>query len=404
MLTDEQLYAWWRLRHLKGVGNIAINELLSRLSHPADLLSASADDLIAYGIAPALAHQWLTDASALYSGRSSTDSSDLALNPAHGFAALQAWRAHAEHPDQGVLFVGDPNYPPALASLRDAPTFLWYRGQLECLNKPMLAMVGSRGATPAALEWTRQQACLLAEAGVTVVSGLALGVDGAAHQGALMNPNVSAATIAVMGTGADIIYPSRHRPLGDEIAQRGLLLTEFSPGTGAQSRHFPSRNRIISGLCQATLIVEANLRSGTMITARMAADQGRDVLVLPGAVANPLARGPHQLIREGATLVENASDILEVMQTAPMPQSTHVQGIAKPKAEIPTQLAIETTATEPATTEPPQLVSMIDFHVTPVDVIALRSGQAIASLLPALLQLELDGWIEQAPGGYCRKR
>jgi DNA processing protein len=376
MLTDELLLAWWRLRRLSGIGNIALNDIRQNLASahhladqaPKQLTDASLDDLIRLGLPAAKAEQYFNDE---------------ALSA--GFEALIEWCA-VEH--QGVLLAGIPPYPEALASLRDAPTLLWYRGDLNSLNAPMLAIVGSRGATPAALEWTRHAAASLAEAGLCIVSGLALGIDGAAHAGAVLSGQPSS-TVAVMGTGPDLVYPARHRQLAQDIYHSGgLLLTEFAPGTKAQARHFPSRNRIISGLSVATLVVEAGIRSGTMITARMAADHGRDVFALPGAIANPMSKGPHQLIREGALLVESAKDILEAL-SLPLHSPTSTA-----------DLFDQNTDNKPV--DIPPLVTLVDYTPTAVDVIAIRSEYSIAELMPQLLQLELDGWLLQVPGGYCR--
>ena len=358
MLTEELLLAWWRLRRLSGVGTVTVNEIRAGLSSPAELLSLSESDLIAAGLNPKHAAAYFTE-------------NDLS----EGFGALQRWCAVDS---QRVLLAGEAPYPESLSSLRDAPVFLWYRGNPEALKQPMLAIVGSRGATPAALEWTERVAAEVADTGVTVVSGLALGIDGAAHRGAVR----SGRTVAVMGTGPDRIYPARHQGLAREILKQGLLLTEFPPGTAPQARQFPSRNRIISGLCQAVLIVEAGIQSGTMITARLAADQGRDVLAMPGAVNNPLAAGPHQLIRDGALLVENATQVLEALDLA-------------------TPLAADPLRTHVAV---PVLVTLVDYSTTATDVIGLRAQLHPADLMPQLMTLELEGWIQQVPGGYVRLR
>lgn len=393
------LLAWWRLRSISGVGNIALNEIRSRLTNAEALSQCSPRDLIQLGLKPEQADRWHNDA---------------ALS--RGFEILEDW---CQHPNQGLLLAGTAGYPESLNILRDAPIFLWYRGNLSALKQPAIAMVGSRGATAGALDWTIETAAELASAGMAVVSGLALGIDGAAHRGAVS----TGATIAVMGTGPDIIYPAKHRSLAASIVEHGLLLSEFSPGTKAQARHFPSRNRIISGLSSATLVVEAGIKSGTMITARMAADQGRDVLAVPGALGNPLSRGPHQLIREGALLVENAQQILEATLSTSMAfQQPHQQPHQKQQQQLPGHIPQQPALTgftdtaenpshaqstnDPATSgaEAPELLTHIDFNPTPVDVIALRSARPISELLGELLMLELEGWVLQAPGGYCRVR
>jgi len=371
--SSDTLLAWWRLRNIKGLGSIALSDVRHFLNNDAtQLTSCNTDDLLSAGLHTNACDQFFND-DALSEGF------DNALN----------W---CQQSGQGLLLAGCPPYPDALASLRDAPTLLWYRGNLTALQQPMIAIVGSRGATPAALEWARDTASFLATRGITVVSGLALGIDGAAHTGAVSVPQGQ--TIAVMGTGADITYPARHRPLARDITPHGLLLTEFAPGTKAQARHFPSRNRIISGLSMATLVVEAGIQSGTMITARMAADHGRDVLAVPGALGNPLSRGPHQLIREGALLVESGQQVLEALQLdAPVSHQPSLFG----------ETLIQQKPNHPAT-DIPEIASLVDFSPTPVDVIALRAACPVSELLPELLQLELDGWLTQVPGGYSRLR
>jgi DNA processing protein len=403
--SDTVLLSWWRLRRVKGLGNITLNEVRHALASPHDLPDCTRNDLIGLGLPPDAVDAWLHDPSL-----------------SSGFDQLTQWCSVS---GQGVLLAGTGAYPESLSALRDAPIFLWYRGNLNALRQQGIAMVGSRGATPGAIEWTQNTAAALAGSGITVVSGLALGIDGAAHLGAVQE---GGATIAVMGTGPDIIYPARHRALADNIIHNGLLLSEFPPGTRAQARHFPSRNRIISGLSCATVVVEAGIKSGTMITARLAADQGRDVLAVPGALANPLSAGPHQLIREGAMLVENADQILDTIMPLGQPSLPGMrpsyQGADYSNLSFdnltsdnlsPSAAALKTQSSNtqspdiqsPVSSAPeelPDLLNHIDFNPTPIDVIALRSTRTIPELMGELLQLELDGWLQQAPGGYCRQR
>ena len=360
MLRDELLLAWWRLSRLPGVGNVTLNEIRSRLEQPASLLSSTAEQLTAMGLNAEAARRWLDDDSL-----------------SDGFEVIRHWRRQNHC---GVLLAGLGPYPQALASLRDAPLFLYYHGDLTALQQPAVALVGSRNPTPYGLEWAQSTATRLAAAGLTVVSGLALGIDGAAHHGAVR----AGRTIAVLGSGPDVIYPQRHLGLAQMVLQNGLLLSEFPPGTQPQAKHFPSRNRIISGLSLGVVVVEAAVKSGSLITARMAAEQGRDVFALPGAVTNPLSHGCHQLIRDGACLVQNAADILSELM---------LQGDDIPQAELP----LDTPAASV-----PLLVTYVDYTATPTDVIAIRSSLAIAQLLPQLLDLELQGWLTQVPGGYMR--
>ncbi len=360
MLRDELLLAWWRLSKLPGLGNVTLNDIRQQLTKPADLLTVSGEQLQGFGLSAEAAARWQSDESL-----------------SAGFELLRDWR----HLNRcGVLLAGMAPYPEALAATRDAPLFLYYHGDLEALKQPMVALVGSRNPTPYGLDWAQHCASSLAAAGITVVSGLALGIDGAAHQGALS----SGRTIAVLGSGLDVIYPQRHLGLAQMVMQKGLLLSEFPPGTQPKPEHFPSRNRIVSGLSLGVVVVEAAQKSGSLITARLAAEQGREVFALPGAVTNPLSHGCHQLIREGAVLVQNADEIRQEL------------GL---QAGLPAQVALEL---EPAGPGIPSLLSHIDYTMTATDVIAIRSALTIAELLPQLLDLELSGWLRQVPGGYMR--
>lgn len=358
MLKDEHVLAWWRLASIEGVGNSTLNKIRHQLSDPRDLAQCNLQQLTQLGLAPQAAQHWLS-------------SSHLSV----GFEILQQWR---QREGCGVLLAGCAPYPETLASLPDAPVILFYQGDLAALEQPMLAMVGSRNATPYALDWAQKTASELAAQNITVVSGLALGIDGAAHKGALHTGR----TIAVLGSGLDIIYPQRHLKMAQEICQQGLLLSEFIPGTSPQPQNFPSRNRIVSGLSLGTVVVEAAVKSGSLITAKLAADQGREVFALPGAVTNPLSHGCHQLIREGAVLVQNSQEIMQELGLLSNQQLTLL--------ENKTKLA------------PPALLQHIDFSATSLDLIARRSALPMAQLLPELLDLELQGWLQQVPGGYLR--
>ena len=266
-------------------------------------------------------------------------------------------------------------------------------------------MVGSRNPTPYAAEWAKNCSRELAQQGITIVSGLALGIDGAAHSGAVE----SGRTIAVLGCGADVIYPRRHARLFDAIlASGGLILSEFPPGTAAQAKHFPSRNRIVSGLSLGVVVVEAAIKSGSLITARQAAEQGREVFALPGAVNNPLSRGCHHLIKDGAVLVECANDILQELGLPepgfePASSQSQIQSdlFAAPGRQNSQKSQHSQSSNRVAVNA---LISHIDFSATSIDVIAIRSQLPVHELMPQLLELELQGWLQQVPGGYCRLR
>lgn len=372
MLRDELLLAWWRLAKLPRVGNVTLNDIRQQLASPADLLNITREQLLQTGLKEQAVERWFTDESL-----------------SEGFDVMRGWRQHNRC---GVLLAGVAPYPEALAATRDAPLFLYYHGDLDALQQPMVALVGSRNPTPYGLEWAHSCSSALAASGVTVVSGLALGIDGAAHQGAVTNGR----TVAVLGSGLDVIYPQRHLGLAQMVMQQGLLLSEFPPGTQPKPENFPSRNRIVSGLSLGIVVVEAAVKSGSLITARLAAEQGREVFALPGAVTNPLSHGCHQLIREGALLVQNADDIRqELGLDFAAPQQADLGLEREENAQSP--------ETPPVTANTvPTLVTHIDYTMTSTDVIAIRSALAIQELLPQLLDLELSGWLRQVPGGYMR--
>lgn len=390
MLREELVKAWWKLMQIPGIGRVTLNEIRQQLSHPKDLIHCTPEQLVAMGLKPEAAQRWQNDPTLL-----------------QGFDRLLSW---CQPKGYGVLLAGVAPYPEALSTLRDAPTLLYYHGNLDCLSQPMVAMVGSRNPTPYGQQWAQQIAQELAAAGVTVVSGLAIGIDGHVHQGAVQ----SGRTIAVMGSGPDVIYPQRHLGLAQMIMQDGLLLSEFEPGTEPQARHFPSRNRIISGLSLGTVVVEAAIKSGSLITARQAAEQGREVFALPGLVNNPLSQGCHQLLRDGAYLVQNSDDILLELglkgeQPAVQPMLNFDAPIAEKKAPASktpeSKTSAPTSTPSPTLTPPadlPALATHIDFSATSADIISIRSELQIPDLLPQLMELELEGWITQTPGGYQR--
>jgi DNA processing protein len=293
------------------------------------------------------------------------------------------------HGDYQLLYEASLEYPSLLATIPDSPPILFYRGDLSHLSQPQLAMVGTRKPTPSARKIAFDFARDLAAQGVWVTSGLAYGIDADSHKGALAAGG--GRTIAVLGTGVDVCYPASHQPLYDQIlAEGGLLLSEFLPGTEPMAHHFPRRNRIVSGLSLGVLVVEAALQSGTLITARLAAEQGRDVLVLPGHIANAQAAGCHQLIRDGARLVTSVADILEdlnLAHTLLMPQTTAAQLPATDSA-IPAHLQ--------------DLHAALDWNGQSIDCLIDSTGLDIASLSSQLMELELLGFAVQASGRYLR--
>jgi DNA processing protein len=273
----------------------------------------------------------------------------------------------------------DASYPAALAAIIDPPFVLWTRGSRDCLRAPAVAIVGSRAASPYGLAVAERLAADLAARGVVIVSGLARGVDSAAHRGALAG---GGSTIAVLGSGADIIYPAEHAALAGDIACSGLVVSELAPGTPPRPRFFPLRNRIISGLSRAVVVIEAGEKSGSLITARSALEQGRDVLAVPGNVLSGRNRGAHGLLRDGAKIVESADDILEEL------------GLPCGAACPPRQRESPGTAAAD-----PILACLTPGEPSDLDALAERSGLSPARLLPRLLELELGGFIARIGGG-----
>jgi DNA processing protein len=289
---------------------------------------------------------------------------------------------------------GDEHYPPLLAQLADAPLALWVEGEnVALLSGAQLAIVGSRSPTRGGRDNAEQFARYLAERGLTITSGLAIGIDGASHRGAVAEIS---GTIAVLGGGLDSIYPRAHADLAAAIAERGLLVSEYPPGTEPRKAHFPQRNRLIAGLSLGTLVVEATRRSGSLITARLAADYGREVFAIPGSIHNPLARGCHFLIRGGAKLVEEAADIL--IELAP-----------QLKVDLATiERTRDETTRESAPVDAPEyrnVLNSLGFEPRSITDLAADSGLTAAELSSMLLVLELEGFVEALPGGrYSRLR
>lgn len=295
-----------------------------------------------------------------------------------GERARQALQAAATVGLQAVPF-GDSRYPALLACIPDPPPVLWTRGELGCLASPAVAVIGSRAATPYALQVGRRLAAELAERGIVVVSGLARGVDSAAHEGCL---GASGSTVAVIGSGHDQLYPREHEDLARRISAKGLVISELAPGAKPLAEHFPLRNRIISGISLAVVVVEASEKSGSLITAACALRQGRDVMAVPGSVLTGRNRGSHALLKDGAKVVESADDILEDM--AWMSCSPRPGGHGKRSSK--------------SLTDDPLLSCMEIGEVYRLDDLAAATGISASKLLPRLMELELRGLIE-APGG-----
>ncbi|MEZ5568409.1 MAG: DNA-processing protein DprA [Halioglobus sp.] len=280
----------------------------------------------------------------------------------------------------------DAGYPPLLSSIHDPPEALHVRGNPAALLQPHLAIVGSRRASSAGLRLASQLAGGLADAGLVVCSGLALGIDGAAHAGALAAGGV---TVAIMATGIDTVYPRRHRALAARLAEKGCLVTEFPPGTPPRREHFPQRNRIISGLSLGVLVVEATPGSGSLITARAALEQGREVFALPWSALHQGGRGCLQLLRDGAKMVERVEDVLE--ELGPL-YRLHSEALSTAR--------VDPTAADMVAPSP--LLRLIGFETTSLDQLVTDSGTPVADVLRELAALELSGVVARVPGGYIR--
>ncbi|PID66430.1 MAG: DNA-protecting protein DprA [Gammaproteobacteria bacterium] len=315
-----------------------------------------------------------------------------------------------DNTDAVILTSADPHYPPQLASIADPPPILFCRGNVELLSEPQLAIVGSRSPSHEGVENATNFARFMTQNGIVITSGLALGIDGAAHKGALSakTPELSGETIAVMGTGADRIYPARHRELAYRIIERGVVITELPIGTPVVPQAFPRRNRLISGLSLGALIVEAGLNSGSLITARTALEQNREVFAIPGSIHNPLARGCNHLIRNGAKLVETAKDIFEELQPALLAFVETEKSARLNNRHTDKPISNASSVQQPldfeGDVEQQRLWQALSYEPQPVDVLVQRSGLTANRVSSMLLILELAGHVIKHPGGRYQKK
>lgn len=300
--------------------------------------------------------------------------------------ALAATRMWLADPAHEIIAWDDVDYPRALLELGFAPPALFFVGRRELLNRPALAIVGSRNASAQGAANARAFAQTLAQAGLTIVSGLALGIDAAAHEGALEG---TGSTLAVVGTGLDRVYPAANRALAHRIAEQGGILSEFPPGTPPREKNFPRRNRLISGLARGVLVVEAALQSGSLITARYAGEQGREVFAIPGSIHSTLSKGCHKLIRQGAKLVETAQDILEELG----------MGLADTSADK----EMTVVATPADTTAEAMLLRALGGDPAGIDTLIERTGLRSDVVMATLTRLELDGQVATMPGGRWQR-
>jgi DNA processing protein len=305
-------------------------------------------------------------------------------------ATVEATLRWLETPARRLIVRGDADYPAPLATTRDAPLLLYVEGNLDALHLPQLAIVGTRKPTAAGRDTARRFAAQFASGGLAITSGLALGIDAAAHRGALSSGGI---TIAVCGTGLDAVYPLEHASLAGEIAASGALVSEFPLGTSPRPEHFPRRNRIISALSLGVLVVEAAERSGSLITARLAGEQGRSVFAVPGSIHNPLARGCHKLIRDGAQLVESAAEVVAALDFG------LISAAPEDRAQAP---AANRVSRQRLDTVGEMLLNALGFEPVDIDTLVERTGLKAQALASRLLLLELEGEVESRGGRFCR--
>ncbi len=369
----QSLEAWLYLVHVNKLGPVTLHKLLAHFQTPEIILQASQSELRSIGI-----NQTVID------GIKTPE-----------IASVQRDLAWLEYENHHILTIQDPLYPTLLKQIPDPPCVLYVLGNANLtatlLNDPQLGIVGSRNASVYGKEISTSFAKKLASNGLVITSGLASGVDGAAHRGALQADIGS--TIAVAACGLDRVYPAEHRQLAEQISQRGLLVSEFPIGTSPMPGHFPRRNRIISGLSLGTLIVEASLKSGSLITARLALEQGREVFAIPGSIHNPLSKGTHNLIRNGAKLVETVEDVLEELKH-------HIDLNALSSEQ---NIAVNTQNTLPLDPQHEKILNSMGHEPISIDTLIERCGLEVGEVSSILLILELNNQVAHHGNGiYMR--
>ncbi len=360
---QDKIACWIALQRVPGLGPVTLTRLLQQHGSPESVLSQS---------------------------RHLSGLSEKVLDGIRhpDWQQVEADMAWLDHDDRYLITIEDKRYPPLLREITDPPMMLYVQGDVSLLSQWQLAVVGSRSPTPSGRNTAYDFSRYLASGGLTVTSGLATGIDGVAHQGALA---AGGKTIAVVATGLDRVYPAQHRELAHQIVEQGAMVSEYPLGTSPRPELFPRRNRIISGLSLGTLIVEAALKSGSLITARMAMEQAREVFAIPGSIHNPLSRGCHQLIREGAKLVETADDILEELGA--------LAGVSAPETEI----EAEASSSHEKDGDYRILFEHLGFDPIPIDKLIENSGLTADAVSSMLLLLELEGEVTSLPGGrYVR--
>lgn len=375
MTTSQYLPYWLVANHIPNVGIRTIKKWLAYFTNMEMLFRASAADLSAAGVAEEL-HSYL-------------------LRP--NWQVIEQdlkWQEQAPH--HHLLCLEDEAYPLLLKEIYDPPLVLYIDGNRDVLNTKQIAIVGARHASTGGMTNAEQFAYTLASAGFTITSGLALGIDGSSHRGAL---RAKGKTIGVAGTGVNYIYPKVHKKLAEEIIrEQGAIVSELPLSTPPQATNFPKRNRIIAGLAAGVLVVEAAVKSGSLITARLAADQGREVFALPGSIHQPLSRGCHYLIKQGAKLIETSQEIIEELGTL----CAIYQDKKDPLVQSAGKSMTKHQATSPLSAQYQAALSWIDYAITPMDMILCRSGLGAGDLSTMLITLELEGYIQSVSGGYIR--
>jgi DNA processing protein len=355
---NEDALLWVALSSIHGLGGETLRRLLKTFGLPANIFATPVSEL--------------TTVVKRDSARAIAEGPDL--------EALKPTREWLAQPENHFVTLADSTYPKSLLDLPDAPPMLYVKGRVELLNTTSIAIVGSRNATPQGEQNAEAFAEVFSQAGITVISGLALGIDAAAHRGGLRG---DASTIAVVGTGLDTVYPARNKTLAHQIARHGAIVSEFPLATPPNRENFPRRNRIISGLASGVLVVEAALSSGSLITARLAAEQGRDVFAIPGSIHSPFSKGCHSLIKQGAKLVESAQDVLEELKWHSTSPANADEQDDDPSAN--------------------PLLQHMGYDAVSVDALAARANVSAEKISQTLLELELSGDISSLPGGLYQR-
>ena len=372
-IISNEAALWVGLSLIDGLGGQTLCQLLREFGNPAQIYQASHSQLIKV-VSSKIAGEIIKGVDA---------------------DAVQPTLDWLQHAGNHVVTLADSYYPKLLLQISNPPPILYAKGQLDWLNHPSIAMVGSRSSTPQGEKNAEDFATSLSNFGLCVVSGLALGIDGAAHRGALKATAQNAAgTIAVVGTGLDIVYPAKHRDLAHKIVQRGLIISEFALGTPSKAQNFPRRNRIISGLSLGCLVVEANVQSGSLITAKLAAEQGREVFAIPGSIHSPVAKGCHLLIKQGAKLVESTQDIMDELS---------IDGISLVNTQPKLSAGFTDDSVNQPISETDTLINAMGHDPITMDTLIRLTTFTTEKLSAMLMMLELEGKVATVSGGQYQR-